>query len=79
MAFQLLVRENRRALRRERVFRDRKNPLDEFDDVQMFKKYRFTRFGCMHIIDLLEAGLQHPTRRNRALPASLQVDKLFQN
>ncbi|XP_071804951.1 putative nuclease HARBI1 [Asterias amurensis] len=39
----------------------------------MYKKYRFTRFGCIHIIDMIEDRLQHPTRRNHALPASLQV------
>lgn len=73
MAMQLLLMENQRALRRERLFRDRTNPFEVFDDVEMYVKYRFTRFGCMHIIDLLEARLTHPTRRNHALPASLQV------
>ncbi|XP_038062959.1 putative nuclease HARBI1 [Patiria miniata] len=73
MALQLLLMENRRALRRERVFRDRKNPLDEYNDVEMYKKYRFTRFGCLHVINRIEAELHHPTQRNHALPASLQV------
>ena len=73
MAPQLILMENRRAFRRERVFRDRKNPLDEYDDVEMYKKYRFTRFGSLHIIDRVEAHLHHPTQRNHALPASLQV------
>ncbi len=73
MAFQLLLRENRCALRRERVFRDRKSPLDEFNDIEMYKKYRFTRLGCMHVIDRIEGGLQPQTRRNHALPSSLQV------
>ena len=68
MALQLILMENRRALRRERVFRDRKNPLDEYDDVEMYKKYRFTRFGSLHIIDRVEAHLHHPTQRNHALP-----------
>ena len=73
MALQLLLAQNRHARRRERVFRDRKNPLDAYDDVELNKKYRFTRFGCMHVIDRIEAELQHPTRRNHAIPASLQV------
>ena len=46
---------------------------DEYDDVEMYKKYRFIRFGCLHIIDRVEAHLHHPTQRNHALPASLQV------
>ena len=60
MAVQLQLLANHRALRRERLFRDRTNPLDIYDDVEMYKKYRFTRFGCMHLIDLLEARLSHP-------------------
>ena len=73
MALQLLLAQNRRALRRERVFRDRKNPLDAYDDVELYKKYRFTRLGCLDIINRIEAELRHPTRRNHAIPASLQV------
>ncbi|XP_041469638.1 putative nuclease HARBI1 [Lytechinus variegatus] len=61
------------ALRRERVFRDRHHPLDVYDDQQMFKLYRFTRQGCLHIIDMISDRLEHRTRRNRALSPSLQV------
>lgn len=61
------------AIRRERVFRDRLHPLDLYDDQQMFKLYRFTRQGCLHIIDRLEDRLAHQTARNHALPPSLQV------
>ena len=73
MAFGLLERENRRAIRRERVFRDRSNPLDLWTDQQMYSKYRFSRLACLNIIDLLQDQLQHATRRNNALPPSLQV------
>ena len=73
MAFMLLLQENRRALRRERVFRDRKNPLDSYDDTEMYSKYRFTRLGCIILIDLFAEGLEHPTKRNKALPWYLQV------
>ena len=61
------------AMRRERVFRDRSNPLDMYDDIEMFKKYRFRREGAMFIIDLIEESLQPATQRSQALPASLQV------
>ena len=73
MAFMFLLQENRRALRRERVFRDRNNPLDSYDDTKMYRKYRFTRLGCIHLIDLFAEGLEHPTKRNKALPWYLQV------
>ena len=66
-------RENNRALRRERVFRARGNPFEHLSDVSMYENYRFTRLGCMNIINMLEAYLEHPTQRSHALPASLQV------
>ncbi|KAJ8048988.1 Protein ALP1-like [Holothuria leucospilota] len=73
MAFGLLERENQRARRRERVFRDRTNPLDLWTDQQMYAKYRFSRLACINIIDMLQDELEHRTRRNHALPPSLQV------
>ena len=73
MAAGLLERENRRGLRRERVFRDRTNPLDLWTDEEMHQKYRFSRLACIRIIDLLQDQLQHPTRRSHALPPCLQV------
>ena len=73
MAFGLLEGENQRALRRERIFRDRTNPLDQWTDRQMYTKYRFSRLACINIIDLLQEQLQHATGRNHALPPSLQV------
>eukprot|EP00057_Strongylocentrotus_purpuratus_P015455 XP_011669929.1 PREDICTED: putative nuclease HARBI1 [Strongylocentrotus purpuratus] len=62
-----------RALRRERVFRDRTNPLDAYCDTELRKRYRFSRRGCIYLIHLLRIDLEHPTGRSRALPASLQI------
>ncbi|XP_072166404.1 putative nuclease HARBI1 [Diadema setosum] len=64
---------NLAARRRERVFRDRTHPFDVFSDSQMYKLYRFTRNGCMNIIDRLAGQLQPETQRNKALSPSLQV------
>ena len=61
------------ALRRERVVRDRSNPLELYDDQDIFIKYRFNREGVMFIIDLLTNELEHPTKRSHALSAPLQV------
>lgn len=65
--------EVRRALRRERVCRDRTNQLDIYNDKELKKRYRFKRDGCMRIIDLLTEDLETPTRRNHIVPGSLQV------
>ena len=64
---------NERARRRERVFRDRTNPLEIYNDTEMFKKYRFDRAGVVNIIDTLPDQLEHPTNRNKALSPSQQV------
>ena len=61
------------AIRRECIFRDRLNPLDIFDDTELYSRFRFDREGIMMIIDLLDAELSHLTQQNHALPTSLQV------
>ena len=44
MAHRLLqLAETRRPMRRERVFRDRSNPLDTFNDADLVKRYRLPR------------------------------------
>ena len=63
MAYQLNIIANQRARRRERVFRDRLHPLDRWNDQEMLAKYRFTRLGCINIINLLHGDLLHQTRR----------------
>ena len=44
-----------------------------YDNSEMFKKYRFTREGVQHIIQIMEGGLEHATKRSHTLPAHLQV------
>jgi hypothetical protein len=43
--------EVRRAMRRERIFRDRTNPLEIYDDLELFERFRCneTQFLCHHI------------------------------
>ena len=56
-----LFHAGRRALRRERVFRDRTKPLDIYDDFELIDKYRFDRQSIM-----LQDDLESSTFRNRA-------------
>ena len=65
----------RRNLRRQRVFRDRQNPLDFYDDMDIIHvhRYRLDRQSIISIIDLVEDSLERPTKRSGSLPASLQV------
>ena len=63
----------RRALRRERLFRDRSNPLDYLSDEELYQKYRFTREGMYFLCDLLQLDVRRPTNRSKAVPGPLVV------
>lgn len=55
----------RRALRRERVLRDRQNPL-AFPDDYLYERYRFSAEGIVYLCRLLERHIKNPTRRSQA-------------
>lgn len=65
--------EFRRALRRERVIRDRLHPFDNYDDVDLFARFRFCRANLQKITDLIANDIEHTTDKNGALNPSLQV------
>lgn len=71
IAFQL--HQNRRALRRERIFRDRTNPVDVYDDVELYERLRFDRRGFVHLLNLIRNDIAHPTKRNKALSPEMQL------
>jgi hypothetical protein len=75
MALLLLIadEQNRRALRRERMFRDRVSPLDIYDDVDLIKRYRMPRHLLLEVIDMIGPALEYPTERNHAIPVPVQV------
>ena len=64
-----------RQLRRERVFRDRQNPLEFMDDVDIRRKYtcRLPRNMIVDLCGVVQNRIQNRTRRNHALPVSMQV------
>ncbi|CAC5410350.1 HARBI1 [Mytilus coruscus] len=63
----------RRAMRRERVFRDRTNPLDLYDDLELVERFRFDRQTILQIADLLQEDLESSTLRNHAIPPVMKV------
>ena len=68
MAAFIILFENERALRRERVFRDREHPLDKFSDTELISRYRFPRHTIIELTDLIKDRVQHPTARSHAIP-----------
>ena len=63
----LYLARKRHALRMERLFRDRLNPLEKYDSVEMKKLFRFERPNIIQIIEDLRLHIMHPTSRNKAL------------
>ena len=60
--------EVRRAMRRECIFRDRTNPLEIYDDLELIERLRFDRRTILQITQLLQDDLESPTLRNTAIP-----------
>ncbi len=56
----------RRAFQRQRIFRDRSDPL-AFPDSYLYERYRFSREGIVYICRLLRPYITHNSRRNKAL------------
>ena len=58
----LANREARRAIRRERVFRDRNNPLDSLSSEEVYQRYRLTREGVFQLLERVANQIQHETK-----------------
>ncbi|CAN7939602.1 unnamed protein product, partial [Ixodes hexagonus] len=63
---------------RQRVFRDRLNPLEEFDEDALQQRFRFGRAGIMFLAETLRPDLERSTRRSCALSAEPQVSVALQ-
>ena len=63
MAALFAALEQRRALRRERVFRDHTQVLDTLSDTELISRYRFDRTVIYEIISRISDDVKHPTER----------------
>ena len=63
----------RRAMRRERVFRDRMHPLDTYNDIELYQRYRFDRRTILDLVNAVRENLQPDTNRTHALPCELKL------
>uniref|UniRef100_A0A8W8LN17 Uncharacterized protein n=1 Tax=Magallana gigas TaxID=29159 RepID=A0A8W8LN17_MAGGI len=71
-AFMRVIDEQvRQDLRRQRIFRDRQNPLDAYDDLEIIQRYRLDRQSIISIIDLL-----HNICIDKHLPVSDNPEEL---
>jgi hypothetical protein len=60
-------------MRRERVFRDRNNPMDYMTDMELVQRFRFTRRSMEDLVDKVAPMIERPTGRSIAIPVHLQV------
>ena len=67
MAALILLRYRQRRLRRNRIFRDRTNPSDKFNDLELFAQFRFRRADILQMTNELKEELEHLNRKG-ALP-----------
>ena len=68
MAALILLRyRQRRLLRRNRIFRDRINPLHKLNDLELFWQFRFRRVDILQMTNELKEELEHLNRKG-ALP-----------
>ena len=68
-----MQRRMRRNLRRERVFLNRLNPFEFYDEREVKKLFRFERVHILRRAGELREVLQRPTGRNRALSRLQQL------
>ena len=68
-----ILLRNRQLIWRERIFRDRNNPLDYINDMDIIDKFRLPRHVIVNLCDQLNIPWEHPTKRSHALPTPLQV------
>ncbi len=63
----------RRNLPPERVFRDRRNPLDWMNEDELYEAYRFRRPELLKIVDELANDVAFDARRQGTLSPVMQV------
>ena len=71
--------EQRQLIRRERVFRDRTNPLDFLNDTEVIERYRLPREFLFRLIDIVREDVEPDTNRSHALSAFTQVNKFTED
>ena len=62
--FNLLEIEFDRSIHRQRVFRDRLNPLDAYSDVEFIARYRVDRIMFTELVDRLDSCMFRSTSRS---------------
>jgi hypothetical protein len=54
-------------------FRDRTNPLEIYDDLELIERFRFDRRTILQITQLLQNDLESSTFRSKGIPPLIKV------
>ncbi|XP_033739041.1 putative nuclease HARBI1 [Pecten maximus] len=73
IGFLLHQEEHQRALRRERVFRERQNLLEILDDVSLIERYRLPRHLIVEILNIISPTITRHTKRSHAVNPTTQL------
>lgn len=73
MALILIIRNQNQNIRRNRIFRDRLNPLDAYNDTEIVARYRLSRQLIMALYDLIGPNIEPETHRSHAIPGMLKI------
>ena len=74
LAFFLLEDEDTAvSLMNQRVFRDRRNPLDSYNDIEFISLYRITRVIFFQLHDKILESLHRSTVRSHSIPTTTQL------
>ena len=72
-ALNIVHRLNRRNMRRDRVFRDRRNPLDLYNDSEFVERFRLPRWKVLELAEELNHELEYRLPRKGALNPAMQL------
>ena len=61
------------SLMNQRVFRDRRNPLDSYNDIEFISRYRITRVIFLQLHDKIADSLHRSTVRSHSIPTTTQL------
>ena len=71
----------RRDIRKQRVFRDRQNPLDYLTDGEIRERYRLSRLCLLQLVELVSYDSEKPTylthHSSKVFMKSLHYDPMF--
>ena len=76
--FFLLESESNQSLRRQRVFRDRLNPLDAYSDLDFISRYRVNRGMFIELFKRLDTYMPRTTCRSHVISATTQLAATLQ-